>query len=137
MMEALRAAGGRDSLDGGFRAGSCHAASGVTMEAERHGIEGDTPAMRLISLLEVIASREHLFSPQELAKVTALPGATLHRMLAQLEAAGLLQRCANGRHYDKGARLRRFAESLLLNDTRGGAQRAVLRDLAAQVGESC
>lgn len=107
------------------------------MEAERHGIEGDTPAMRLISLLEVIASREHLFSPQELAKVTALPAATLHRMLAQLEAAGLLQRSANGRHFDKGARLRRFAESLLLNDARRGAQRAVLRDLAAQVGESC
>ena len=109
----------------------------MSMAPTPHGMDGDTPAMRLISLLEVIASRERLFSRQELVKATGLPAATLHRMLAQLEAAGLLQRSADGRRYDKGLRLRQFAESLLLNDARQGAQRAVLRELAAQVGESC
>lgn len=97
----------------------------------------DTPTMRLVSLLEVIASTDRLLSRQDLARETGLPAATLHRMLTQLEAAGLLQRDGDGRRYDKGVRLRQLAENLLLHNVRQGAQRAVLSRLAAQVGESC
>jgi DNA-binding IclR family transcriptional regulator len=58
-------------------------------------------------------------------------------MLQQLEAAGLLQREAEGRHWGAGARLRRLAESLLLNSSLHGARHAVLRRLVEGVGESC
>ena len=60
-------------------------------------VNGDTPTLRLVSLLEVIASKDQLFSLHDLAEDTELPKATLHRMLAQLEAAGLLQRSGDGR----------------------------------------
>ena len=68
---------------------------------------------------------------------TGLAKPTLHRMLQQLEGAGLLRRENNGRHYGIGTRLRRMAENLLLNDSHHGARHAVLRDLVEEIGESC
>ncbi len=100
-------------------------------------VRGETPALRLFSLLEVIATRDQSFSLQELVDETGLPKPTLHRMLAQLEAAGLLQREHDGRRYGTGLRLRRFAENLLFNDTCHGARHAVLRRLVEEIGESC
>jgi DNA-binding IclR family transcriptional regulator len=100
-------------------------------------IDGDTPTMRLLALLEVIAARSEVFSLQTLVEETGVPKPTLHRMLQQLESAGMLQREGDGRHYSTGVRLRRLAEQLLLNDTRHGARHAVLRQLVAEVGESC
>lgn len=97
----------------------------------------DSPALRLFALLETVASSDHLFSLQELTQATGLPKPTLHRMLQQLEGAGLLQRESDGRHYSTGVRLRRLAESLLLNDSHHGARHAVLRHLVGEVGESC
>lgn len=100
-------------------------------------INGDTPTMRLFSLLEVMAAHDRPQSLQDLVDQTGLPKPTLHRMLQQLEAAGLLQREHDGRHYSSGVRLRRLAENLLLNNTRQGARHAVLRRLVEEVGESC
>jgi IclR family transcriptional regulator, acetate operon repressor len=100
-------------------------------------IGGDTPTMRLFALLEVMASRDQLFSLQGLVDETGLPKPTLHRMLQQLEGAGLLQREDDGRHYSTGLRLRRLAENLLLNNTFHGAQHVVLRHLVEEIGESC
>ncbi|MGO4391773.1 IclR family transcriptional regulator [Variovorax sp. M-6] len=98
----------------------------------------DTPAMRLFALLETIAAKDQPYSLQGLVAQTGLPKPTLHRMLQQLEAGGLLQREVAGRHYYvMGTRLRRLAENLLLNDSLHGARHAVLRHLVEEVGESC
>ena len=93
--------------------------------------------LRLVALLERVASKDQLFSLQALVEDTGLPKPTLHRMLQQLEGAGLLRREGDGRHYGTGVRLRRLAENLLLNDTLHGARHAVLRHLVDEVGESC
>jgi len=100
-------------------------------------INGDTPTMRLFALLEVIASKDQFFSLQGLAEETGTPKPTLHRMLQQLESAGLLERGADSRQYGTGVRLRKLAENLLLNDTFHGARHGVLRGLVNEVGESC
>lgn len=100
-------------------------------------VEGDTPAQRLLALLEVIADKDQFFTLQSLGDETGLPKPTLHRMLQQLEGSGMLQREADNRHYSKGSRLRRLAENLLLNDTVHGARHAVLSQLVEEVGESC
>ena len=100
-------------------------------------LEGETPALRLFALLEVIASRDELVSLQGLVEETGVPKPTMHRMLQHLEAAGILQRDADGRHYSTGVRLRRLAENVLLNDTLHAARHEVLRRLVDQVGESC
>jgi DNA-binding IclR family transcriptional regulator len=100
-------------------------------------LDGDTPTMRLFALLEVIASKDQLFSLHALVEETGLPKPTMHRMLQQLESANLLQREDDGRHYSTGVRLRRLAEDLLMNDSHHGARHAVLRHLVEEVGESC
>lgn len=107
------------------------------MKPEITRIDGDTPAMRLLALLEVISNKDQFFSLQSLVEETGLPKPTLHRMLQQLEGAGMLQRDGDGRHYSTGVRLRRLAENLLLNGTVHGARHAVLRQLVEEVGESC
>ncbi|HEU0230081.1 MAG TPA: IclR family transcriptional regulator [Burkholderiaceae bacterium] len=104
---------------------------------EDPAIDGNTPAMRLFSLLEVIAQKDQFFSLQSLVEELGLPKPTLHRMLQQLEGAGIIQRDGDGRQYSPGLRLRRMAENLLLNNTVHGARHAVLRQLVEEVGESC
>lgn len=100
-------------------------------------IAGDTPTLRLFSLLELIASQDRQFSLQDLVDSTDLPKPTLHRMLQQLETSGMLAREVDGRHYCVGGRFRRMAEDLLLNDTRYGARHSVLRALGNELGENC
>ncbi|NYT38408.1 IclR family transcriptional regulator [Allopusillimonas soli] len=100
-------------------------------------IDGNTPTMRLFSLLEVIARKNQYFTLQSLVEELGLPKPTLHRMLQQLEGAAMIQRDGDGRQYSAGLRLRRMAESLLLNNTVHGARHAVLRQLVEEVGESC
>lgn len=100
-------------------------------------LNGDTPTMRLFALLELIAAKDQFVSLQALVEETGMPKPTLHRMLQQLEASGLLVRQADGRHYGTGSRLRRLAENLLLNATQHGARHAVLRNLVEEIGESC
>ncbi len=100
-------------------------------------LSGETPALRLVALLEFIATRDQLYSLQSLVEEVGLPKPTLHRMLQQLEGAGLLMRQSDGRHYGTGARTRRMAENVLLNDTRHGARHAILRRLVEEIGESC
>lgn len=100
-------------------------------------INGDTPTLRLFALLEVVASKDQFFSLQGLAEETNIPKPTLHRMLQQLESAGLLERSGDNRQYGTGVRLRKLAENLLLNDTFHGARHGVLRSLVNEVGESC
>ncbi|MDQ0606891.1 IclR family acetate operon transcriptional repressor [Variovorax sp. W1I1] len=112
---------------------------GLSSEARPEASEpaGDTPTMRLFGLLEVMAAKDQRYSLQGLVEETGLPKPTLHRMLQQLEGAGLLQREGDGRHYGIGTRLRRLSENLLFNDSLHGARHTVLRQLVEEIGESC
>lgn len=101
------------------------------------GTRADTPGLRLFGLLEVVADRYGPFTLQSMVAATGLPKPTVHRMLQQLEGAGMLQRQGDGRHYTTGVRLRRLAERLLLNDSYHGARHGVLRNLVDEIGESC
>ncbi|GAL22729.1 transcriptional regulator IclR family [Vibrio maritimus] len=107
------------------------------MSKETPQVQGDTPTLRLFSLLEVIAQKDEFISLQGLVEETGLPKPTLHRMLQQLESAGIIQKDGDEKHYSSGIRLRKLAENLLLNSTMHSARRAILEDLRAEVGESC
>lgn len=106
-------------------------------KAQGPELSGDTPTLRLFALLEFVAAKDRRHTLQDLVEATGLPKPTVHRMLQQLEGAGLLRRESDGRHYGTGTRLRRFAENLLFNDSRHGARHAVLRHLVEEIGESC
>lgn len=109
----------------------------VVRELDSVAVNRDTPTMRLFALLELIAAKDQMVSLQGLVEETGMPKPTLHRMLQNLEGAGLLIRQSDGRQYGTGARLRQLAENLLLNATHHGARHAVLRHVVAQLGESC
>ncbi|MDN3919551.1 IclR family transcriptional regulator [Roseateles violae] len=101
--------------------------------------DSTTPGLRLLELLELMAG---LGRPQSLAELQARPEIawpkpTLHRMLQQLESAGLLQREPDGRRYALGGRALRMAEAMLAGSAQQGVRHAVLRSLVNDIGESC
>ena len=96
-----------------------------------------TPGLRLFALLELIGSKDHFVSLQSLTEETGFPKPTVFRMLQTLETAGLIIRQSDKRQYGTGTRLRRFAESLLLNATQVGTRHAVLQALVDDLGETC
>lgn len=99
--------------------------------------DADKPALRQFALLEVLAGMDRYASLQSLVEQTGLPKPTVHRMLQQLEHAGLVQRDGDGRHYATGPRLRHLAESVMLNNTIHGARHLIMRQLVDEVGETC
>lgn len=107
----------------------------VTAEAGDFG--ESTPSLRLFALLELIGSKDHFVSLQSLTEETGIPKPTVFRMLQTLEAAGLVIRQSDKRQYGTGTRLRRFAETLLLNATQVGTRHAVLQALVDDLGETC
>ena len=96
-----------------------------------------TPGLRLFALLELIGSKDHFVSLQSLTEETGFPKPTVFRMLQTLETAGLIIRQSDKRQYGTGTRLRRFAETLLLNATQVGTRHAVLQALVDDLGETC
>ena len=96
-----------------------------------------TPGLRLFALLELIGSKDHFVSLQSLTEETGFPKPTVFRMLQTLETAGLIIRQSDKRQYGTGTRLRRFAETLLLNATQDGTRHAVLQALVDDLGETC
>lgn len=106
-------------------------------ESDGPPVSGSSPVLRMFSLLELIASKDNFVSLQMLARETGLPKPTLHRMLTNFVAEGLLVRQTDKRLYGTGPRLRAFAETLLMNATQSGARHAVLRALVQELGETC
>ena len=100
-------------------------------------LDNDKPTMRQFALLEAMAKMDRFATLQTLVEETGLPKPTVHRMLQQLEMAGMVQRDGDGRQYTTGLRLRQMAETVLLNNTVHGARHLVLRRLVEEVGETC
>lgn len=96
-----------------------------------------TPTVRIFLFLEAIARMSCYFTLQEIVNETGLPKPSVHRVLQQLEAAGIVQRDGDERHYALAPRMRRIANDLLARDSLYAARHAVLRELREAVGESC
>lgn len=96
-----------------------------------------TPGLRLLELLEHLAALEGPFTLAEAVAAGGLPKPTTHRMLQQLESAGLLGREPSGRRYRLAPRLVDLAENVLRASTRSGLRHAVLAQLVAELGETC
>lgn len=96
-----------------------------------------SPSLRLMALLEMLASQERPLGLPELITLTGWPKPTVHRMLVQLESGGWLAREPDGRRYALAPRLLRLAEAALGNSSLQGVRHSVLRQLVNEVGESC
>jgi len=96
-----------------------------------------SPGLRLFDLLEVLVREGRALTLAEAVTASGWPKPTVHRMLAQLEAGELLLREPDGRRYALAPRLLRLSEGALAGSTQQGVRHAVLRQLVADVGESC
>jgi len=96
-----------------------------------------SPGLRLMDLLEQLVREGRPLSLPEAVAACGWPKPTVHRMLSQLEAGGWLQREPDGRRYGLARRLLRLGEDTLGASTQHGVRHAVLRQLVADLGESC
>lgn len=96
-----------------------------------------SPGLRLMDLIEHLVREGRPLALPEAVATTGWPKPTVHRMLQQLEQGGWLQREPDGRRYALAPRLLRLGEGALGASTQHGVRHAVLRQLVAELGESC
>ena len=104
------------------------------------GVEdkGNIPTnLRLLLVLEEMASAGVPVTPTEVNKVLGLPKPTIHRLFTTLEAEGFIQRDIDGRAYSPGRRLRSMSAGILSSLRIRTARMAVLNRLAEEIGETC
>lgn len=95
------------------------------------------PALRQFELLEAMAREARPLATAELVALLGWPKPSVHRLLQQLEAAELLRREPGSYRFTLAPRLLRLADSVQAASIPQGVRHAVLRQLVAQVGESC
>lgn len=93
--------------------------------------------LRLLLLLEELVRVGGPITPTAANEVLGLPKPTIHRLFHTLEEEGFLQRDLDGRSYAPGARLRKFATSVLSTSRIRMVRQTVLNALAEDVGETC
>jgi IclR family acetate operon transcriptional repressor len=102
----------------------------------RHGPPpGGAP--KVFAVLEAVASLPRPLTVSEIAVLLGVPKPTMHRIVRQLDAEGLLQREPHTRAYGPGPRLLSLAMDAVRSSMRVGPRHAVLEALSAKVGETC
>lgn len=94
-------------------------------------------ALRAFRLIEVLAQHQDGCSLAELVDAMALPKQTLHRLVGQLEYAGVLMREPKTRRLQLGTRLEQFAVATLMNGPGRRERHAILQAVVDSIGETC
>lgn len=110
--------------------------AGSVAPPSREGQSGGS-AMKLFAILETIATASRALTVSELAALLNVPKPTMHRIVRQLDAEGLLQREPHRRVYGPGPRLLGFALGAVRSSMRSAPRHAVLEALSAKVKETC
>lgn len=97
----------------------------------------NSAAVRSFRVLEVVAEHENGCAMMEIAAVVQLPKQTVHRLVAQLESAGLLIREPHSRRLQVSSRVERFGIALLMNGPQRQERHAILSTLVQRTGETC
>ncbi|MDR0242584.1 MAG: helix-turn-helix domain-containing protein, partial [Burkholderia sp.] len=101
-------------------------------------LPADTPTLRAFALLEHLVQAGDAVSLADLARDVEIPKASLHRMLASLEAGGLVIREPGRKNaYAIGPRLARLGTGVMLHAGARRLRHAILERLVADLGETC
>jgi len=100
-------------------------------------MDKSSPILKAFGLLEEIAGAAHAPSLAHLTMRARQPKATVHRWLATLEAADLVQRTPDARHYELGDRASRLALAVLANSSGSVLRHEILQRLVKEIGETC
>ncbi|APR37615.1 IclR family transcriptional regulator [Paraburkholderia sp. SOS3] len=100
--------------------------------------KADTPTLRAFSLLEHLIAANGPVSLADIAHDIDLPKASLHRMLASLEAGGLVIREPGQKNtYVIGPRLSQLGLGVMMHSGARRLRHAILGRLVADLGETC
>lgn len=105
-------------------------------EKDQGSVSGLSPTAKMFAVLEVLAQRGSA-RLTEIAVALKVPKTTLHRIIAQLEQLGYLQREPGGRQLTIAPRLTKLSSDLLGAAMRHAPRHAILERLSARLGESC
>jgi DNA-binding IclR family transcriptional regulator len=94
-------------------------------------------ALRAFAIMEIVVKSERPVALSEIVEQSGLPAPTAFRILAMLEAAGLMQREPTGKTYGVGHRLARFGLDVMTNNSVRAERRVILRRLVDEIGETC
>lgn len=101
-------------------------------------LPADTPTLRAFALLEHLVQAGDAVSLADLVREVDIPKASLHRMLASLEAGGLVIREPGRKNaYAIGPRLARLGTGVMLHAGARRLRHAILERLVADLGETC
>lgn len=97
----------------------------------------DTPTLRAFALLEFLVAADRALTLSEIMRGFDAPKASLHRMLATLEASGLVVREPGGRNaYSIGPRLSRLGIAIATHSGSQQLRHAILARLVGEIGET-
>ena len=95
------------------------------------------PVDRYFMLLELLAGRSDGLALQDLAVLAGLPKASLHRQLAVMQGAGLVDRADGSTRYTLGSRARRLAVLMSGTELIETVAGEMLRTLCREFDETC
>ena len=97
----------------------------------------NSAALRAFRVLEVVSQRRNGCSVAEVVAAVELPKQTVHRLVGNLEYAGLLVREPGTRRLQLGGRLERFSIATLMNSPGRNERHAILSAVVESTGETC
>jgi DNA-binding IclR family transcriptional regulator len=92
---------------------------------------------KAFGILEALLRSDDPSTLADLSTAVAMPKASVHRLLNQLEAVGIVRRDLVGRAYMPGARWVQLASETLVAIGRQPPVREIMRELVVKVTESC
>ncbi len=104
-----------------------------TMESN----QSNAAAVRAFRVLEVVAQNRDGCALADIVAAVELPKQTVHRLVAQLQLAGLVVREPGARRVQLAGRVERFALGALMNGPARAERHAILSALVDEIGETC
>lgn len=92
---------------------------------------------KALAVLEAITAQSQPIGLPDLSAALALPRQTVHRVLVQLEAAGLVVRDPSRDRFSVGPRLSTLALDALQTHNQAAPVRAILQELVDDIEETC
>lgn len=111
--------------------------TGVTAVDSGSSPDKTSPLGKAFALLEVMVRSRDPMSLGAMASMLGMPKTTLHRVVAQLEQLGYLQREPGTRRFTLGALFFRLGLEAISNSGNYFQRHAILADLANELGASC
>jgi DNA-binding IclR family transcriptional regulator len=113
------------------------AVENVSERARRDAALENSSTLKALSVLDILVRAGRALTLTELVQATGVPKPSLHRTLSLFEDAGYVQREPGARAYAVGQRLASLGLAILTHDSVAALRHAVLRQLVADVGETC